>query len=147
MQPTQPYESEFFASLQAAHAAAETERAESAKLCDRLSAQETATMQEMIERMEAEKAALEAQNAALKVTSEAATAAKDAAEAAAAAAAAGGPSAGALADAMLKKAAAKLAEDCTGPRGITYYTKTASKKKSPKQSVARETPFIDLSKF
>ena len=85
-------------------------------------------MQETIKRMEAEKATLEAQNAALKVTSEAATAAKDAAEAAAAAAAAGGPSAGALADAMLKKAAAKLAEDRTGPRGIAYYTKTASKK-------------------
>ena len=39
-QPTQPSESEFFASLRAAHAAAEAEGAESAKLCDRLSAQE-----------------------------------------------------------------------------------------------------------
>jgi hypothetical protein len=115
--PTPPSPSEFFASLRAAHAAAEAERAESAKLRDRLSAQETATMQETIKRMEAERAALEAQNTAPKVTSEAATAAKDAAEAAATAAASGGSSSGggastakALADAVAKSAAGAAAE-------------------------------------
>ena len=123
--PTQPAESEFFASLRAAHAAAEAERVESAELGERFSAQEAATMQETIKRMEAKKTALEAQNAALKVTSEAATAAKDAAEAAAAAAAArgssggsGAPSAKALADAVQKAAAEKSAEGYAYPRSI-----------------------------
>ena len=86
-------------------------------------------MQETIKRMEAEKAALKAQNAALKVTSEAATAAKDVAEVAAAAAASGGSSSGgdastakALADAVAKAtteaAAQKSADEYTYPRGI-----------------------------
>ena len=127
--PTQPSPSEFFASLRAVHATAEVERAESAKLHDRLSAQETATMQEMIKHMEAEKAALEAQNTALKVMSEAATAAKDAAEAAAEAAASGSLSssrsastAKALADAVAKAAAGaateKSAKEYTYPCSI-----------------------------
>ena len=75
-QPTQPNPSKLSTSLWAAHAAAEAERAESAKLHDKLSAEKTASMQEMIKHMEAEKAALEVQNAALKVMPEAATAAK-----------------------------------------------------------------------
>ena len=59
-QPTQPSQSEFIASLQAAHATAEAERIGAAKLRERLSAQEAVTMQETIKWMEAEKAALEA---------------------------------------------------------------------------------------
>ena len=59
-QPTQPTQSEFISlcTLQAAHAAAEAEGIEAAKLRRKLSRQEAAAMQVTIKRMEAEKAAL-----------------------------------------------------------------------------------------
>ena len=66
---------EFIASLQAVHDAAEAERVENAKLREQLSAAAANNMEETIKRMEAEKAALEAQNTALQVTTDAAKAA------------------------------------------------------------------------
>ena len=86
-------------------------------------------MEETIKRLEAEKVAIEAANASLKVTADAANAARVAAEATAAAAAGVGSSSGGsvlmsvantIAKAMKKSDKAKLEEECTFPRGITY---------------------------
>ena len=122
--PTQPA---FLASLQAAHDIAKAQRVEAAKLRGQLAAANAKTMEEMIKRLGAGKAAIEAVNASLQVTGNAANAAKDAAEAVAAAAAAGGSSGGGgvstaaadtIANAMKKGERAKLHEECTFPRGI-----------------------------
>ena len=82
--PTQPSPADVFAAMQAAHAAAEAEREKNAKLLERAAAAEAATMQEMIKRMEAEKATLEERNKHLEDAAKAeaakAEAAKDAAE-------------------------------------------------------------------
>ena len=104
--------------LQAVHDTAEAERVENTKLHKQLSAVAVKTMEETIKQMEAEKAALEVQNVALQVTTDAAKAeaAKAAAEAAAAAAGSNSSSstllAGALADAITKKAATEMAKEC-----------------------------------
>ena len=82
--PTQPSPADVFAAMQAAHAAAEAEREKNAKLLERAAAAEAATMQEVIKRMEAEKATLEERNkhleGAAKAEAAKAEAAKDAAE-------------------------------------------------------------------
>ena len=122
-----PTQTAFLASLQVAHDAAEAQRVEAAKLRDQLAVANAKTMEETIKRLEAEKAAIEAANESLKVTADAANAAKVAAEAVAAAAASstsGGSGLTSVADtiakAMKKSDKAKLHEECTFPRGITY---------------------------
>ena len=53
--------SAFHASMQAAHDAAEAQRVEAAKLREELAAEKTKTMEEMIKRLKAEKASIEAE--------------------------------------------------------------------------------------